>query len=165
MGGRSFALEITYEEKQLTCMRVVPPVLIAEDDANDQRLLKMAFQRAGMQQPVVMVQDGREAIEYLSGDREHHPLPCVLITDLKMPKLDGFELLAWLQTQRQFQSLPVVVLSASGHESDVKRTLGLGAREYLVKPVDFSGLVALVKKLDAAWIAPYCQANEETVPR
>jgi DNA-binding response OmpR family regulator len=141
-------------------MAVVSPVLVAEDDVNDQQLLRMAFERAGIRHPMVMVQDGAQAIEYLSDVPTQHPLPCFLLTDLKMPRVDGFDLLKWIQSQDRFQNLPIIVLSASCHESDMQRTLGMGAREYFVKPSDFRGLIALVKQLHAAWIKPHCGEKE-----
>lgn len=129
-----------------------PPVLYAEDDENDALLLKLAFERAGVPNPVRVVLDGAEAIEYLRGNPEQCPAPCLLLTDLKMPRMNGFELLEWLRTHPQGKGLPAVVLSSSGEDKDLQRALALGARDYCTKPPSLTGLVELVKKLQSSWM-------------
>lgn len=143
-------------------MAEVKPILVAEDDPNDRLFLKTAFDRAGVEHPLIMVRDGEEAMAYLSGDRAQHPLPCIVITDLKMPKVDGLELLQWISTQEQLRRLPVIVLSASGHECDIEATRKYGACAYFVKPNSFGALIELVRKLDAGWVAPHCDAGGRT---
>src|SRR5512133_3063139 len=115
------------------------PILLAEDEPHDVFFMRRAFEQAGVANPLQSVADGAEAIDYLSGtgqyaDRRRYPLPCLLVTDIKMPKVDGFDLLAWLQTQPQFKDLPRLVISSSCHEKDLKRSLGLGALAYFTKP-------------------------------
>jgi CheY-like chemotaxis protein len=132
------------------------PVLVAEDDPNDAFLLERAFESVGIKHPLVLARDGQEAINYLSGDREQCPRPCLLLADLKMPRADGFVLLKWLQGQDQFKGLPAVVLSSSSAESDMTHARELGAREYLVKPCDFYGLVEVVRTLQACWLEAHC---------
>src|ERR1044071_6880751 len=100
------------------------PVLIAEDEENDIFLLRRAFRKSGSNLQPVFVRDGQEAVDYLSGsppfdDRTRHPLPALLLIDLHMPRMDGFDLLAWL-TEKGFQ-IPAVVLTSSCLQSDVQR--------------------------------------------
>jgi len=124
-------------------------------------LMRYAFRKAEVKNPVVILPDGQAAVAYLNGDgdyadRERHPLPCLIITDLKMPNLDGFGLLEWLQSRPEFQRVPKLVLSASGLQSDRVRAAHLGACAYFVKPNGLDELVKVVDHLDEAWIADHC---------
>jgi len=132
-------------------------VLIAEDEENDIFLLRRAFRKSGSSLQPVFVRDGQEAVDYLSGsppfdDRTRHPLPALLLIDLHMPRMDGFDLLAWL-IEKGFQ-IPAVVLTSSCLQSDVQRARQLGAAEYLVKPHAFGELENLVNQLLARWSRP-----------
>jgi len=134
-------------------------ILLAEDDANDSFLLKRAFEEVGLANPIVIVRDGEEAINYLKGvgtysDRSHYPFPCLMLLDLKMPKLDGFDVLAWRKKQKHLQHLPIIVLSSSNQETDNKRAMDLGAVAYFVKPPDFQYLVEVVQQLRDRWLEP-----------
>jgi CheY-like chemotaxis protein len=140
-----------------------PLLLFAEDDENDALLFSLALRKAGVLNPVAHVIDGEDAINYLSGagkyaDRLQHPLPCVLVTDLKMPKRSGFDVLAWIQNYLAAGSLPVIVLSASEQELDKKRALDLGAQAYWAKPTEFEDLVHLARELHDTWLAPHSLA-------
>src|SRR5262245_50805743 len=102
-------------------------------------MLRFAFGKAGVRNPVRELHNGEEAIEYLSGEggyanRERYPLPCLIITDLKMPGVDGFELLEWLNGRAELAKVPRLVLSNSLIESDVKRAHQLGACGFLRRP-------------------------------
>lgn len=104
------------------------------------------------------VSDGDQAIAYLRGvndfcDRKKYPVPQLILLDLKMPRVSGFDVLAWLRSDDKFKQLPVVVLTSSNHDADVKRAYDLGAKSYLVKPVGFEALVELVKTLPALFAA------------
>ncbi len=134
-----------------------PTILQVEDDANDVLLFEQACRKAGLTVPIHRVSDGDEALAYLRGqgpfaDRDEHPLPRLVLLDLKMPRVSGFEVLAWLRRQERFRRLPVVVLSSSNHESDVKRALELGVNSYLVKPVQFDALVEVVRQIHQYWL-------------
>ena len=103
------------------------------------------------------VTDGEEAIAYLQGanlfaDRELYPLPNLVVLDLKMPRLSGFDVLAWLRQEEKCHWLPVIVLSSSNHEADVKRAYSLGANSYLVKPAAFDTLVEIVNAIWQYWL-------------
>jgi CheY-like chemotaxis protein len=130
-----------------------PPILAAEDEESDALILRLAFQQAQLLHPLVVVRDGQEVVEYLAGrdryaDRSVHPLPALIILDLKMPRLSGFEVLAWLATQPDFRDIPVVVLSSSADESDIRKARELGAREYFVKPHSFDELKNVLQRMD-----------------
>ncbi len=129
------------------------PILLAEDDENDVFLLQHAFESAGVSSPLMVVRNGQEAIWYLAGeriyaDRTAYPWPHLLLLDLKMPLMDGFDVLTWVQKRRP-KNLLVVVLSSSRHEADIRRALDLGAHAYWVKPHDFNQLIASVRELHA----------------
>ena len=144
----------------------VHTVLFAEDDDNDSFFLERAFKQAKIANPLKRVNDGEEAIEYLSGhgkysDREVFPLPCLLLLDLKMPRKNGFEVLQWIRAQPGLKRLPVVVLTSSREDPDINRAYDLAANTYLVKPVQFEGLVEMMKALTMYWLMlaekPTCQ--------
>ena len=127
-------------------------ILHVEDDPNDTLLLEHACKKAGLVFDLQAVSDGDQAIAYLRGmndfsDRSKYPLPKLILLDLKMPRLSGFDVLAWLRSDEGFRGVPVVVLTSSNHDADVKRAYALGAKSYLVKPVGFEALVELVKTL------------------
>jgi CheY-like chemotaxis protein len=133
-------------------------ILLAEDDENDILLFRRAFAKASVPNPVIVVKDGEGAIEYLSGagvysDRNRYPFPSLLITDLKMPRLTGFDVLAWLRNQAKPLDLKTIVLTSSVDEADKRRAFDLGARAYLVKPVGHDGLVELALQIKDRWLA------------
>jgi CheY-like chemotaxis protein len=132
-------------------------ILVADDSEEDRFLLKRAFLKIGCNVPIAFVRDGQEAMDYLSGegefeDRAAHPLPRLMLLDLKMPKADGFDVLGWLQKQPKLKLLPVTVLTSSNQDSDVDRAYGLGANSYLVKPSSFGGFVDIVERLMDYWV-------------
>lgn len=133
------------------------PVLAAEDDEGDATLLRLAFKRAEIANPLIIVHDGQEAIDYLNGDppyndRDRYPIPAMILLDVKMPRLNGFDVLAWWAGRPEFRDLPVIVLSSSSHEWDVTKADAMGAREYVVKPHGFLQLSRLVQQLCGRWL-------------
>jgi CheY-like chemotaxis protein len=131
-------------------------ILHVEDDSNDVLLLKHACDYAGVPLDVQTVDDGDQAIAYLSGtgkfaDRKRFPFPALVLLDLRMPRMTGFELLDWMRGQGNLRKLPVVVLSSSQQELDIERAYVLGANSFLIKPVAFADLVQLVKRLCNYW--------------
>src|SRR6478672_5549756 len=110
-------------------------LLLVEDDENDVLFLQRAFKQAGIENPLDVVRDGQEAIDYLSAtdlyaDRAGHPLPCLIILDLKLPHRTGMEVLKWMRTQPELQCVPVIVHSGSAQESDVDKLYRLGANAF-----------------------------------
>jgi CheY-like chemotaxis protein len=138
------------------------PIVLVEDDENDIVLLSRAFHQAQVEHPLLIARNGEEAIGLLtsrsgSPANNHIWLPILLVSDLKMPKMDGFEFLIWLQTQPQLRPVPKLMLSSSVLEEDLKRSLELGATAYFAKPNNYADLVQLVRK----WKQLYL----ETAPR
>ena len=132
-------------------------ILLAEDDPNDVLLIRRAFQRSNVANPLQVVRDGEEALAYLSGqgafaDRERHPLPVLMLMDLKMPRKSGLEVLEWVRQQPGLKRLPITVLTSSNQSPDINRAYELGANSYLVKPAGFDSLLELVKNLDVYWL-------------
>jgi len=132
-------------------------VLLAEDDPDDVLLTQIAFEKARLANPLMVVRDGEEAIAYLKGEgiyknRDKYPLPILVLLDLKMPKLTGFQVLEWLQKQSNLSHIPVAVMTSSDSDPDVNRAYDLGASSYLVKPPDAGTLLALVQRLHAYWL-------------
>lgn len=135
--------------------RKLPPVLLAEDEEHDVFFMRRAFESAHIENPLVAFSSGREVIDYLErvAEQRQHPYPRLLLLDLKMPLVDGFEVLEWIQTQARWRDhLPVLVLSSSGEDQDRRRAFRLGAHEYLVKPGNYKELVVLVKDLKRRWL-------------
>jgi CheY-like chemotaxis protein len=132
-------------------------VLIAEDDPSDIFFLKRAFQIAGVPASLQFVRDGQEAIDYLEGDdrfadRHTYPLPDLLLLDLKMPRLNGFDVLDWLRRQPGLKRLLVTVLTSSDQPQDINRAYDLGANSYLLKPHNAESLSELVKQVQRYWL-------------
>jgi CheY-like chemotaxis protein len=128
----------------------VKNILYAEDNPDDSVILKMVFKRAGLPQPVSCVDDGEDAIEWISGtgkfaDRQQCPFPDLLLLDLKMPRKSGFDVLEWLRRSEQFVHLPVVILSSSDDPRDIKRAAELGATKYFKKSASCSELIHYLK--------------------
>lgn len=138
---------------------------MADDDENDIKLLRRAFQKAGIDTPIAAVRDGEEAIHYLQGDkpyadRDTFPIPALLLLDLKMPRTDGFEVLEWLRQQSGLKQMLVVVMTSSDEPQDIDRAYDLGANSFVKKPNDFTSLAAISQKLHDYWLqtnlAPSC---------
>ena len=138
-------------------------ILVAEDDENDVFLIKRAFHQAQFDNPLQPVPTGEDAIAYLQGaapyeNREKFPVPGLVLLDLKMPRRNGFEVLAWIRQHPEFNSLPVVVLTSSQESSDINRAYALGANSYLVKPANFLSLVDMINRLKE-----YCKFTNQAV--
>lgn len=130
-------------------------ILWVEDDANDILILQRAFRKAGIS-PVHTCSDGEDAIRYLKGeppydDRIAYPLPSLIITDIKMPKATGLELLRWLRNNPRCGSVPVVVFSASARSEDIEEAYKLGASAYFQKPHTLDRIIEVVGKILDYW--------------
>jgi len=132
-------------------------ILLVEDNKDDVFLMKRALQGARIQNPVIVVETGQEAIDYLSGtgkfsERDDYPVPAVVFLDLKLPFVFGHEVLAWIRRRKEFESLVVIVLTSSNEASDLSRCYSLGANSYLVKPPTSAQLEALAKAFKWQWL-------------
>jgi len=132
-------------------------ILLVEDNPDDVLLIQRAFRKANLVNPISVVDDGEKAIAYLSGsgdyaDRARHPVPVLVLLDLKLPRRSGHEVLSWIKQHAALKRLPVVVLTSSTETVDVNKAYDLGANSYLVKPVGFDDLFAMVKTLQPYWM-------------
>src|SRR5690242_11644398 len=142
---------------RLTTMLGQSTVLLAEDDPDDVLLTRLAFEKARLANPLQVVRDGAELLAYLQGegsygDRRQYPLPFLLLLDLNMPRLNGFQVLEWLRAHPDFQKLSIAIMTSSAHDPDISRAYELGADSYLIKPPDAEALLALVQRLHAYWV-------------
>ena len=132
-------------------------ILVAEDLENDRILIRRAFQQANILNPICFVKDGVEVIEYLQGEgryanRAEYPLPGLLLLDLKMPKVDGFEVITWIRQHKHLSALRIVVLTSSPDLPDVNKAYELGANSFLVKPVDFKRFTDISRAIKGYWL-------------
>jgi CheY-like chemotaxis protein len=136
-------------------MNELRSILLAEDNPNDVELTLTAFSEYNLVNEVFVVSDGEEALDYLyqRGRFKARPNgnPAVILLDLKMPKVDGLEVLRTIKQDEKLKSIPVVMLTSSREEPDLLRSYQLGVNAYVVKPVDFQSFTDAVKQLGAFW--------------
>ncbi|AHY47184.1 Response regulator receiver domain [Rubrobacter radiotolerans] len=129
-------------------------ILLVEDDPNDVELTLSAFRRNKITNEIVVLRDGAEALAYLQGaekEREAQENPALILLDLKLPKVNGLEVLAEVKKDPRLKSIPTVMLTSSREESDLARSYALGANAYVVKPVDFHDFVEAVREIGLFW--------------
>lgn len=132
------------------------PILQVEDDPNDVFFLRHAMKKAGVANPIQVVTDGQQAIDYLKGvgafaDRQKYPLPCLVLLDLKLPHVMGLDVLRWIRQQSGL-TLVVVMLTASGEDADIATAYRLGVNAFLTKPSEASKLTEMAKAIKAFWL-------------
>jgi two-component system, response regulator len=132
-------------------------ILLVEDNPDDEALTLRAFRKNNVTNEVVVARDGAEALDYLFAtgtyaNRDVTLLPQVVILDLKLPKIDGLEVLRRMRAAPQTKLLPVVILTSSNEERDLLEGYGLGANSYVRKPVDFAEFVDAVRQLGLYWL-------------
>jgi CheY-like chemotaxis protein len=132
------------------------PILLVEDNPADVELTLRAFQRKRLSNPVSVVRDGEEALDYIHRRRAFAgggaPVPGVILLDLRLPKVDGLEVLRQLKQHEVYRTVPVVVLTTSAEDRDVKASYELGAASYIVKPVEFEKFQEVVERINLYWI-------------
>lgn len=124
-----------------------PPILVIDDEPTDTYFLRRALKQAGIPNPVIGCGDGEEAVTFLESAKFGGQRPCLIFLDMKMPRMNGPEFLAWIRDHTEFADLKIVVLSSSNLQQDRERAMGLGAHDYLVKfpqPVELAALVGNV---------------------
>ena len=139
-----------------------PVILLVEDNADDEALTMRALQKNNITNKIVVARDGVEALDYLFARGQHAgrdtgTQPAVILLDLKLPKLDGFEVLRELRADNRTKLLPVVILTSSKEQQDIANGYDLGANSYVRKPVDFQQFVEAVRQLGLYWLV----INEE----
>ncbi len=132
-------------------------ILLVEDSEDDVLFMKRAKTRAGIQSPMQVVQDGRKAMDYLKGrgayaDRQMHPLPLLILLDLKLPFVPGLEVLKWIRHEPGLETTLVVVLTSSKESTDIDQAYRYGANSYLVKPSNPTQLQELLRILVLYWL-------------
>ena len=136
-------------------MSAIRTILLAEDSPADAEMAIDALRDANLANPIVHVEDGVEALDYLLQRGAHagreDGLPAVLLLDIKMPRMDGLEVLNQLRREERFKALPIVILSSSREESDLARSWDLGVNAYVVKPVDVDQFFDAVRTLGRFW--------------
>jgi len=132
-------------------------ILLVEDNSTDEKLTVLAFKKCGVSNEIVVVRDGAAALDYLfatgkHADRDATLLPTVILLDLKLPKIDGLEVLRRIRADERTKLVPVVVLTASKEDEDILSSYSLGANAYVRKPVDFSEFAQAAKTLGLFWL-------------
>jgi len=132
-------------------------ILLVEDNKMDIALTLDAFREARLSNQIHVAHNGEEALQYLFGegiyaDRKTYPIPNIILLDLKMPGIGGFEVLKRVKNTPEIKRVPIIILTSSKEEGDLAMSYDLGANSYLVKPISFDGFLEVVKKVTDYWI-------------
>ena len=132
-------------------------MLYVEDGSDDLFFMRFVWEKAGIAHPLVHVADGQEAISYLDGkgpfkDRRKHPLPCLVLLDLNLPRKNGFEVLSWIRQHPKLKGLKVVVVSGSDRDDDIARAQSLSVIDYIVKPSGLQPLLQTIRERSRRWL-------------
>jgi CheY-like chemotaxis protein len=143
-------------------------ILLVEDNRMDIELTLDAFKEAKLNNTIQVAQNGQEALDYLFGhgpyaDRAAYPLPNLVLLDLKMPGVDGFEVLRQVKAAPLLKRLPIVILTSSKEEGDRALSYDIGANSYLVKPVSFDGFLGVVREINGYWLTLNIAPPEENL--
>ncbi len=133
-------------------------ILLVEDNRMDVELTLDAFKEARLENKILFVTNGQDALDYLFrrgnyADRNTYPMPDLILLDLKLPRVDGFEVLRQIKSTEILKRLPVIILTSSKDEGDRALSYDIGANSYLVKPVSFEGFLGVVKQIEGYWLS------------
>ncbi len=133
------------------------PILIVEDDPTHQLLIRTTLEENGVHNPIIEADDGDDALDFIFGrgrhaDRPDNQVPGLIFLDLKMPRVDGFEVLATLKSNEVTKRIPVIVITTSPAKSDIDRSYALGANAYVTKPIQTADLTEKLKSLKLFWL-------------
>lgn len=135
----------------MTCELLNRPILLVEDNPVDVDLTLRAFIRRKLSNPVQVARDGEEALAFMERWQEGDPLPLLILLDLKLPRIDGLEVLRQFRLHERWRTVSVVVLTSSAEDRDVEMAYSLGANSYIVKPVDFSKFLEVAAQIELYW--------------
>jgi len=127
------------------------PIILVEDNPLDVDLTLRAFKKRNLTNPIEVARDGEEALSLILGWEEGRALPVVILLDLKLPRMDGLEVLKQIKEQPRFRVIPVIILTSSAEDTDVQEAYHLGANSYIVKPVDFDKFVEVAGHIELYW--------------
>ena len=125
-------------------------ILLVEDNPSDVALAQRAFEKAKILNPLIVAEDGQEALDYLFDNANH--LPALVLLDLKLPVIDGLEVLKRIRANEHTRRIPVVILTSSKEEQDVAMSYDIGVNSYIRKPVDFFQFAEAIKQLGIYWL-------------
>lgn len=132
-------------------MNTTLPILLIEDNPMDVDLTRRAFIRHNLANPLEVMRDGQEAIDFVTGWRTGNPVPSVILLDLKLPKVSGLEVLKVIREHPDIGTVPIVVLTSSAEDDDIRKAYLLGANSYIVKPVDFEKFIDVARQIELYW--------------
>ena len=131
----------------------IRPILLVEDRAIDVDLTKRAFAKRKLLNPIEVARDGEEALAFFDRWEAGEPLPICILLDLRMPKINGLEVLRRLKSHPTFSTIPVIVLTTSTEDRDIEEAYKLGCNSYIVKPVEFDKFLEVASKIELYWCA------------
>jgi CheY-like chemotaxis protein len=131
----------------------INPILLVEDRVTDLDLTKRAFARSHLLNPIEVARDGEQAIAYIERWNAGDPLPVFILLDLKLPKVSGLEVLREIKSHEEYAKIPVIVLSTSKEDDDIKEAYRLGCNSYIVKPVEFNKFMKIAAQIEVYWCA------------
>ena len=145
------------EDKLIRRLRKFVPIVVAEDDEEDQELLMEAFEECGLAQDVFFVRDGEELMDYLGRkgrftDSQEFPQPGIIVLDLNMPRKDGRQVLKEIKSHSELRKIPIIILTTSKAEEDIKSSYELGVNSFIVKPVGFDSLLNVTRVIGKYWL-------------
>ena|SRR5688500_11671695 len=132
-------------------MNTALPILLIEDNPMDVDLTRRAFIRHNLANPLEVLRDGQEALDFIAGRRAGEPVPSVILLDLKLPKVSGLDVLRAIRAHPDLGTVPVVVLTSSADDGDVHQAYKLGANSYILKSVDFEKFIDVARQIELYW--------------
>ena len=135
----------------MTIETLPQPILLVEDNPVDLDLTQRAFKRKRFANPIEVARDGEEALAFLPRWEAGETVPAVILLDIKLPKVNGLEVLRQLKMHERFRLIPVVMLTSSDEDTDLKSAYALGVNSYIVKPVDFAKFIEVAEQIELFW--------------
>ncbi|HER54383.1 MAG TPA: response regulator [Candidatus Bathyarchaeota archaeon] len=132
-----------------------PPILLVDDSPDDIMIAKRAFKKSQIHNKIFVTRDGEEAIQFLRKEGNYKDVPTtgLVILDLNMPKIDGFEVLETIKNDEKLKKIPIIVLTSSSRYEDIERAYKLGANSFIVKPVSFEEFVEAILEIKRYWLS------------